>query len=143
MPILARWDTLGSAPSTLSQFTLNIDLAPTIVEAAGVSQHNPFDGHSLLPLLQGDTSGWRSDFLVEHLSTGTNDQGGPSYCSVRNSRWKFVQYATGERELYDLTNDPYELVSRDGQAAYRTTEDALHDRMLQLCNPPPPGWQPQ
>lgn len=143
VPILARWDALGSAPSTLSQFTLNIDLAPTIVEAAGVSQHNPFDGRSLLPLLRGDTSGWRSDFLVEHLSTGTNDQGGPSYCSVRNSRWKFVQYATGERELYDLTNDPYELVSRDGQAAYRTTEDALHDRMLQLCNPPPPGWQPQ
>jgi N-acetylglucosamine-6-sulfatase len=143
VPILARWDALGATPVTVSQFALNIDLAPTIVEAAGVSQHNPFDGRSLLPLLRGDSSGWRGDFLVEHLSTGANDRGGPSYCSVRNSRWKFVQYATGERELYDLTNDPYELVSRDGQAAYRTTEDALHSRMLRLCSPPPPGWQPQ
>jgi hypothetical protein len=41
VPILARWHALGSAPGTLSQFTLNIDLASTIVEAAGVSQHNP------------------------------------------------------------------------------------------------------
>jgi hypothetical protein len=83
VPIVARWHAPGSAPSTLSQFTLNIDLAPTIVEAAGVSQHNPFDGRSLLPLLRGDTSGWRSDFLVEHLSTGTNDQASLSAMTAR------------------------------------------------------------
>ena len=53
MPLMIRWDALGRPPRALGGLALNIDLAPTITEAAGVSNHNPYDGTSLLPLLTG------------------------------------------------------------------------------------------
>jgi arylsulfatase A-like enzyme len=141
VPILARWDALGSPPARRPELALNIDLAPTVAEATGLTNHNPFDGRSLLPLMRGESPGWRDDFLVEHKAT--TNEAGPSFCAVRGSRWKFVQYQTGERELFDLSVDPDEMTSLHGRTAYREVEDALHARMLELCNPPPPGWTPQ
>ena len=49
-----------------------------------------------------------SDFLIEHME-GSNPV--PSYCGVRTETQKFVRYATGERELYDLSDDPDEMVN--------------------------------
>ena len=84
---------------------LNIDLAPTIADAAGVA-HPPTDGRSLLPLLGGEPVSTRSDFLIEHME-GTNPI--PTFCAVRSERWTYVRYSTGEEELYDLAPDPFEL----------------------------------
>ncbi|HEX8973429.1 sulfatase [Oryzihumus sp.] len=143
VPLLARWDALGSAAvGTRTQLALNIDIAPTVVEAAGVAQHGSFDGASLLPAMAGASAPSRPDFLIEHKMLNSNDEGGPSYCGVRTPRWKFVLYQTGERELYDLTADPYELRSLHRDAAYRTTMASLEARAKQLCAPPPPGWTP-
>jgi N-acetylglucosamine-6-sulfatase len=143
VPLMMRWDALGQAPRSIGGLALNIDLAPTITEAAGVTQHNPYDGTSLLGLLDGSASSVRADFLLEHLTTGPNDPGGPSYCAVRNRRFKYVEYSTGERELYDLVADPAELTSRHQDPAFQTRVSQLRNRMLQLCSPPPPGWTPR
>jgi arylsulfatase A-like enzyme len=143
VPLLMRWDALAKTPRAIDAFALNIDVAPTITDAAGVTQHNPYDGTSLLPLLNEDVTSVRSDFLVEHLTTGPRDKGGPSYCGVRNKQFKYVEYSTGERELYDMVNDPAELSSRHGDPALQTTQAGLRNRMLQLCKPAPPGWNPQ
>jgi N-acetylglucosamine-6-sulfatase len=143
VPLLMRWDALGTAPRTIGGLALNIDLAPTITEAAGVSEHNPYDGTSLLPLLEGSATAVRRNFLIEHLSTGPSDPGGPSYCGVRTDGYKYVEYATGERELYDLRADPAELTSRHDDPAMQPTVRRLRTRMLQLCQPSPPGWDPK
>jgi N-acetylglucosamine-6-sulfatase len=143
VPILARWDALGSsAVGSRSQLAVNIDFAPTIVEAAEVAKHDPFDGRSLLPAMADPTALSRSDFLIEHKMVSIRDNGGPSYCGVRTSDFKFVEYETGERELYDLRVDPYEMESKAGRSGYAATEATLHSRMLELCQPPPPGWVP-
>jgi arylsulfatase A-like enzyme len=143
VPLLMRWDALGAPPRSIGGLALNIDLAPTIVDAAGVAEHDQFDGTSLLPLVDGSTTSVRRSFLVEHLSTGPRDPGGPSYCGVRSDRYKYVEYATGERELYDLRADPAELTSLHDDPAMTATMDRLRKRMLQLCRPSPPGWTPQ
>jgi N-acetylglucosamine-6-sulfatase len=143
VPLLMRWDALGAAPRTIGGLALNIDLAPTITDAAGVSAHNPYDGASLLPLLDGSATAVRKNFLIEHLSTGPNDPGGPSYCGVRSDRYKYVEYSTGESELYDLRADPAELTSRHNDPAMQPTVSRLKSRMLELCHPSPPGWNPQ
>jgi N-acetylglucosamine-6-sulfatase len=143
VPMMMRWDALGTAPRSIDDFALNIDLAPTITEAVGVTEHDPYDGESLLPVLRGSATAGRDDFLLEHLSKGKSDPGGPSYCAVRNRNFKYVEYSTGERELYDLAADPAELTSLHNDPTQQAVVSRLRDRMLQLCEPSPPGWNPQ
>ena len=64
----------------------------------------------------------------------------PSYCGVRTERYMFVQYATGERELYDYRTDPFELHNRAGRSRYAATEQALREDAKRLCSPTPPGF---
>ena len=125
--------------ATNSHFLLNVDFAPTFAAAAGVASPGA-EGANFLPLLAGNATGWRSDFLIEHANA-TKVQV-PAYCAVRNRHWIYVEYETGEQELYNLVSDPYELQNLAGDPSYATTQSNLHARMLQLCNPPPPGLTP-
>jgi N-acetylglucosamine-6-sulfatase len=133
VPLVVRADAIATASSD-EHLVANIDLAPTIADAADVAMPNA-DGASLVPLLRGETPPWRSALLIEHVR-GTNPI--PTYCAVRTARQLFVVYETGERELYDLASDPAELENLAGtrpvlQARLETT---LHG----LCDPPPPGF---
>jgi len=95
VPLVMRWDAAGWAPGTElpGVLALNIDLAPTIAEAAGVA-HPPTDGRSLLPVLAGDRSSTRSDFLIEHME-GENPV--PTFCAVRSERWTYVRSRRARR----------------------------------------------
>ena len=137
VPLVMRWDAAGwnSGAEMPGILALNIDLAPTIADAAGVT-HPPTEGRSLLPVLGGDRS-WRSDFLVEHLE-GTNPI--PTYCAVRSERWMYVRYTSGEEELYDLRSDPYELENLATEPAERRVLEDRRERLRELCSPVPPGY---
>ena len=135
VPFIVRWDALGIPPRDDSHLAVNIDVAPTFADAAGTTMPGA-EGQSLLPLLTNPTASWRSEFLIEHLGEPTS----PTYCGVRSTGFTYVQYGTGEEELYDILADPYELqnVARDPQ--YATT---LHDMRAEdhvLCDPVPPGF---
>jgi arylsulfatase A-like enzyme len=135
VPLVLRWDAAGwSAGSEPGGLALNIDLAPTIAEAAGVELEA--DGRSLLPLLEGRAAGWREDFLIEHME---NENPIPTYCAVRTRTWIYVRYATGEEELYDLAVDPFELENLARAPAAREELEALRARLRELCTPQPPG----
>ena len=54
----------------------------------------------------------------------------------------YVKYDTGEEELYDLTADPYQLVNQVGDPRNQSILAALRSRLVQLCQPPPPGVTP-
>jgi N-acetylglucosamine-6-sulfatase len=138
VPLVVRWDAAGWTPGTRlpGVLALNIDLAPTIADAAGVP-HPPTDGRSLLPVLDGDRTSWRSDFLIEHME-GTNPI--PTFCAVRSERWTYVRYSTDEEELYDLVADPFELDNLAGVPAMRPVLDDRRARLRDLCSPVPPGF---
>ncbi len=89
----------------VEKLVLNIDFAPTIADLAGVSP--PGDGRSFAPLLRGEDPAWRSAVLLEAAGGGAP----PSYAGVRTETHKYVEYQTGEKELYDLRSDPYETES--------------------------------
>jgi arylsulfatase A-like enzyme len=113
---------------------LNIDLAPTFAEIAGAAPTVPQDGRSLLPLLTSAApAGWRLSFQSERgaqdLAWISSREGqlhpqlelgdvaaagfpGLGWNAIRTSRWKYVEWANGDRELYDLMVDPYELINR-------------------------------
>jgi N-acetylglucosamine-6-sulfatase len=138
VPIIARYDALsGLAGATDTHLVLNLDFAPTFAAAAGVSAPGA-EGVSFLPLLSGEATGWRTSFLIEHADFATPQV--PTYCAVRNERYLYVRYATGEEELYDLKTDPYELTNVAGATALSAVQSHLQARMKVLCSPPPPGY---
>lgn len=139
VPLVVRWDAAGwHTAARPAELALNIDLAPTIAEAAGVSLSRPPEGRSLLGVLGGRTEGWREDFLIEHLE---NTNPVPTYCAVRTTSWKYVGYATGEEELYDLDADPFELENLAGEEAAAVELARLRGRLRELCVPAPPGFR--
>ncbi|CAN5652148.1 hypothetical protein BH18ACT17_BH18ACT17_14740 [soil metagenome] len=59
---------------------------------------------------------------------------------MRTTRYKYVRYSTGEEELYDLRNDPFELQSRHGDPALAPVLGELRADTIAMCSPPPPGY---
>lgn len=108
-----------------SATTLNIDIAPTILDLAGIPAPPSMQGRSLVPLAQGRSVPWRSDFFYEHHFTS----GGwiPSTEGIRNSRYKYTLYTDEPEvteELYDLEVDMQEEtnLARDPKFASRLAE---------------------
>ncbi len=102
----------------------NIDLAKTFAAIGGTTI--PSDGHSLLGVMHGHgLAGWRNAVLVEHhggrMSVLDPDfqqpaSGSPTtYEAMRTPHFLYVEYADGEREFYDLPNDPFELHNLAGE----------------------------
>jgi arylsulfatase A-like enzyme len=95
----------------IEHLTANIDLAPTFAEWAGVTAADFVDGRSLVPLLSGNSpleNIWRQAILLE-TNTTRRDTPVPAFQAIRTKDYKYVEYVTGERELYDLSKDPHEL----------------------------------
>jgi hypothetical protein len=82
---------------------------------------------------------WRTDFLYEHWDNDDDPETSiPTLAGVRNDRFKYIEYVTGETELYDLAVDPYELENQSSNSAYAKTKTALAARLLELR----PDWSP-
>jgi len=91
-----------------NEMALNIDIAPTILNLAGLEIPDHMQGESLLPLIKGHTPDWRKEFFYEHLF---EHQGIAKSEGVRTEKWKYIRYVDQKpiyEELYDLENDPHE-----------------------------------
>jgi arylsulfatase A-like enzyme len=141
VPLVVRYDALPAWPRADDRIALNVDLAPTLAAAAGTDAPG-VEGRSLLPLLSAETPHWRSDFLVEHLGASATATV-PTYCAVRGERYAYVQYASGEEELYDLALDPHQLENRARRLTLRRTLSGFRSRLLALCRPAPPRFKPR
>ncbi len=104
----------GLAARTDTSLVANIDLAPTIAAWAGIAPPQPVNGMNLLPLLQNPNAAWRSALLIEHLGSGVAST---TSSGVRTARYLYNEYQNGNRELYDLQVDPYQLTNVSKQAA--------------------------
>lgn len=113
VPLIALGPQLPEG-ATEDAMVLNNDLAPTIADFAAAEKAGPMEGRSFLPLLRGESRDWRDAFLIE--AAGHERIGRPSYKAVRTRDHTYVEYANGEKELYDLRDDPYQLRSRHKNA---------------------------
>ncbi|GIU98176.1 MAG: hypothetical protein KatS3mg013_1979 [Actinomycetota bacterium] len=141
IPFVVRYDPLIERPRVDPSLVLNIDVAPTAAELAGVEAPGA-EGASILSLLANPSAAWRKDFLLEHLEKNERRDRVPAYCGVRTERYTYVLYGTGETELYDLDADPYQLTNLAGAPEVAAEQHRLHARVLALCDPPPPGFAP-
>ena len=138
VPLVISYPALTNEPREETRIALNIDLAPTILELAGIaSVPGPIDGLSLAPLLTGQRVQWRKDFLFEHYTPSLNAM----TAGVRGVRYKLVDRLQLPDELYDLRYDPYEINNVFRHPAYRGVRQDLRKRLAELRNwpaPPPP-----
>jgi arylsulfatase A-like enzyme len=107
---------------------VNVDLAPTLADMAGARPGGDVDGRSLLPLLTSSpppASSWRQDLLLEYWPLDP-EEGIPGFVGLRSARRLYVEYATGEKELYDLPEDPFQLDN-----VYGKTDKALREQLAQ------------
>lgn len=118
----------------MPQLASNIDIAPTFADIASVDAPDFQDGRSLLPLLsQSPPEKWRSAVLVE-FDGANHPDAPPPYGAVRTDDTKYIEWQGGDRELYNLYSDPYELnssVNSADPARVAALEQRL--RELQSC----------
>jgi N-acetylglucosamine-6-sulfatase len=112
IPLIIRYPKLARSGSTPDQMALSIDLAPTLLELAGVHPSGPMHGRSLVPILSGRAATWRTSFLIEYFTDTVFPRiRNMGYQAVRTDRYKYIHYTelNGMDELYDLRSDPHEM----------------------------------
>jgi len=114
---------------TRSALVANVDLAPTILAATGARASRAVDGRSLLPLAVDRGIEYGRDILIER--TPSNDAA-QNFTAIRSPHFLYAEYGNGDRELYDLRRDPFELRSLHADPAYSAIRLALARRLAAL-----------
>jgi N-acetylglucosamine-6-sulfatase len=117
VPLFIRYPAWFAAGSTyLDKMAANIDIAPTILEAAGIPETFNMDGISLKKLVDGQVQ--RPYFFYQYAG----DYGVPSIRAIRSLEYKYVKHYCNEvtEEFYDLINDPEENINHINDSSYET-----------------------
>jgi arylsulfatase A-like enzyme len=121
VPMVMRGPGVPAA-ATLDQLAGNVDLAPTILDAADVAPLEPVDGHSLLPLAEDPTIEWRGELLLENRGSA----------AIRTPDHMYAEHPGGEVELYDVHADPFQLGSLHHDAAQSERLQDLSERLAEI-----------
>ncbi|MBL8230156.1 MAG: sulfatase [Bryobacterales bacterium] len=126
IPMLARYPKLIKAGRQIDGMALNIDIAPTMLDAAGLKPHAQMQGRSLMPLLEGKSRNWRKSILCEYFMEQQFARVA-SWEAVRTERYKYIRYLDLKEmdELYDLQADPGEMKNLINDAGSRATLENL------------------
>jgi N-acetylglucosamine-6-sulfatase len=131
MPLVVRWPGMIQAATTLDAQTQNIDFAPTLLEAAGVTPPTEMQGMSLVPLLRDPNAEWRDAIYYHYYEEGEHNVA--RHEGVRTDRYKLIRfYDAGEWEFYDLEKDPREMQSRYDDPEYADEVQKLTNLLNEL-----------
>lgn len=106
-----------------------LDIYPTLIDLCGLEKRDDLEGHSLLPQLQ-DAAAERA---WPAITTHNHDNHG-----IRTKDWRFIQYADGSEELYNMQADPNEWQNLAGEQKYAAMLDQ-HRRWIPKSRKPVPG----
>jgi N-acetylglucosamine-6-sulfatase len=123
----------GGLPAgrTVDDVVANIDIAPTVLEAAGLTPP-PMDGRSFLPLVRGERIPWREALLYEYYWERNFPQT-PAMHAVRGARYKYIRYygLWDTDELYDLQADPLEKRNLVRDPAHSTVVTRMNRELFE------------
>ena len=111
-----------------SEMTLNIDVCPTILSAAGLDIPSCMNGRDLMPLIRGESPTWRQEWFYEHLFEHGRV---PKSEGVRTRDWKYFEFPEADppyEEMYHLAVDPQETVNLADSPDHAGTRDHLRAR---------------
>lgn len=127
VPLAMRYPEEIKSCQKSNEFVSNVDIAPTILDAANLKFDTHIDGKSLIPLCQGKSKKWREDIMVEthghkHIHLGR---------AIITKRYKYIFNDRFKDEFYDLSKDPYELTNLINDEDYSTILKDLKTRLKQ------------
>jgi arylsulfatase A-like enzyme len=133
MPFLVRWPAAIKAGTRTTAIALNLDFAPTFLDAAGLAVPPEMQGRSLLPVLRGrPPSDWRTSMYYRYYHD-PGDHNTRAHYGVRTLTHKLIYFWKKDQwELFDLVNDPLEMHNLYGQPGQEKLTAALKDELMRL-----------
>lgn len=133
VPMLARCPELFRGGQTLPQVVANLDVMPTVLDAAGVPAPAGGDGASFLPLLKGQSIAWRDSLLYEYYWERNFPQT-PTIHALRTDQYKYIRYhgIWDLDELYDIKEDPHELHNLIKNPAHQEIVKRMNQRLFEI-----------
>ena len=147
MPLLVRWPGIAAPGSVSDDIVLNVDFAPTLLDAAGLKAGARMQGRSMLDVLRGATPpDWRTAMYYRYWMHLDSSHRVEAHAGVRTLHRKLIYYyghgarqpgASDETlppiwELFDLDTDPYERNSVHDDPAYASDLVALRGQLVRL-----------
>jgi N-acetylglucosamine-6-sulfatase len=133
VPMLAYAPSLIEPGTKVTQMLQNIDIAPTILAAAGLQKPKSakMDGSSFLPMLKGNSIPWRDHILYEYYWEW-NFPATPTVFAIRNERYKYIFYhgVWDHNGFYDLQTDPLERHNLINVPAYKSKIDEMKKQLF-------------
>ena len=133
VPMLAYAPGMIKPGTKVTQMVQNIDIAPTLLAAAGVQPPKAakMDGQSFLPLLRGKSARWRDHILYEYYWEW-NFPATPTTFAIRGQRYKYIFYhgLWDHDGFYDLQTDPHERHNLINVPAYSDKIEAMKKQLF-------------
>lgn len=134
IPLLMRWPAqIDPRRVDDTHMVLNVDVAPTLLDVAGVAIPSHLHGRSWKPLLDDSRAEWRDAFLYEFFEYPA------VHCvrkhrGIRTAEWKLIHFWEEPEEyaLYNLARDPDELVNLARRPEHTARLEQLQTRLQQL-----------
>lgn len=133
VPLMMRYPKRIPAGIVRDEMVLDVDLAPTLLDLAGVMIPERMQGRSLVPLVANEDPTFRKEWYYEYFEWPNPESVRPCR-GIRTERYKLIHYviAPEEFEMYDLQNDPSELDNLYGREAHADLQKQLMATMEKL-----------
>ena len=135
VPMIIRYPKLIAKNSVIKEQCLNIDIAPTILDLAGVKKPTYMQGESMVKLISGKKDkSWRKSMLFEYYVDDAWPYAGPNQVAVRTNKYKLIDNFLEDDidELYDLIKDPGEMKNLINDDNYNNIEKELREESIKL-----------
>ncbi len=132
VPTMIRYPKRVKPGTVVDEMALDVDLAPTFLDLAGVPVPAKMQGKSLMKPAAGDTQTWRKDWLYHYYEYPKPGYVQPHY-GIRTEQHKLIYYYQAKKgELYDLKSDPGELRNLYGMPEHSDLQAKLQLRLAEL-----------
>lgn len=124
MPFLIRYPKLIKPQSVNSDLCMNVDIAPTLLDLAGLEIPAAMQGQSMLPMLtgKGRPANWRTSQFYNYW-------GGPEHYGIRTDRYTFLKLKGHPAELFDRESDPDQVFNVAGLTEYKSVVSRLEQEL--------------
>lgn len=133
VPMMIRYPKLFKAGTVKDEMVLDLDIAPTLLDIAGLKPRDAMQGHSLLPFARSSPQTWRREWFYDYYEYPGAEDVRP-HRGIRTETKKLMNfYTVNEWEMYDLAKDPEEKNNLYGKPEYTALQADLTQRLDRLA----------
>ncbi|MHB1698740.1 MAG: sulfatase family protein [Acidobacteriaceae bacterium] len=133
VPLMIRYPKRIPAGTVRNEQIIDLDVAPTILDLAGIPAPKQMEGKSMIPLARAADPDFRKEWYYEYFEW-PNPEAVRPHRGIRTESWKLIHYVMDpqEFEMYDLADDPGETMNLYGNPSYAAQQKKLLNRLDEL-----------